>query len=242
MSNKDNSFEFFLVGFIAGCVSSAIVSILYAPKSGEETRKMILEKSEDFVNSANKSIDRVYKQAEIATNNAVVAGAFTGADKLHKGLIEAANDGILFLDEISSMSTDMQAKLLRALESKKIRRVGGTQEIDVDVQIVAATNHDIPALIEEGKFRSDLFYRLNVIHIELPPLRERKEDIPKLCGFFIRKLSMEQGKNISHIDPAVLTMLMDYDWPGNIRELRNACLRAVIFCNGDTIRLNEFSI
>ncbi len=171
-----------------------------------------------------------------------VAGAFTGADKLHKGLIEAANDGILFLDEISSMSTDMQAKLLRALESKKIRRVGGTQEIDVDVQIVAATNHDIPALIEEGKFRSDLFYRLNVIHIELPPLRERKEDIPKLCGFFIRKLSMEQGKNISHIDPAVLTMLMDYDWPGNIRELRNACLRAVIFCNGDTIRLNEFSI
>ena len=133
------------------------------------------------------------------------AGAFTSADKLHRGLFEAADGGILFLDEISSMSLDMQSKLLRALEEKEIRRVGGTKEIPVDVQIIAATNHDIPAMIAEGTFRSDLFYRLNVIHIELPPLRERLDDLTELFVFFIKKISLEQGKNIPYIDPVILS-------------------------------------
>ncbi len=168
------------------------------------------------------------------------AGSFTGADKLHKGLFETANGGILFLDEISSMSLDMQAKLLRALEEKKIRRVGGNQEIDVDVQIVAATNHEIEELITKGEFRMDLFYRLNVIRIELPPLRERIEDLKELFAFFIKKYSLEQGKNIPYIEPQILTAISKYSWPGNIRELRNACERAVIFCMGDTLQLSSF--
>lgn len=168
------------------------------------------------------------------------AGSFTGADKLHKGLFETANGGILFLDEISSMSLDMQAKLLRALEEKKIRRVGGNQEIDVDVQIVAATNHKIEELITKGEFRTDLFYRLNVIRIELPPLRERIEDLKELFAFFIKKYSLEQGKNIPYIEPQILTAISKYTWPGNIRELRNACERAVIFCMGDTLQLSSF--
>lgn len=168
------------------------------------------------------------------------AGSFTGADKLHKGLFETANGGILFLDEISSMSLDMQAKLLRALEEKKIRRVGGNHEIDVDVQIVAATNHEIEELITKGEFRTDLFYRLNVIRIELPPLRERIEDLKELFAFFIKKYSLEQGKNIPYIEPQILTAISKYSWPGNIRELRNACERAVIFCMGDTLQLSSF--
>lgn len=168
------------------------------------------------------------------------AGSFTGADKLHKGLFEAASGGILFLDEISSMSLDMQSKLLRALEEKKIRRVGGNHEIDVDVQIVAATNHKIEELITKGEFRSDLFYRLNVIRIDLPPLRERIEDLKELFAFFIKKYSLEQGKNIPYIEPQILTAISKYSWPGNIRELRNACERAVIFCMGDTLQLSSF--
>ncbi len=168
------------------------------------------------------------------------AGAFTSADKLHRGLFEAADGGILFLDEISSMSLDMQSKLLRALEEKEIRRVGGTKEIPVDVQIIAATNHNISDMIQQGTFRSDLFYRLNVIHIELPPLRERLDDLTELFVFFIKKISLEQGKNIPYIDPVILSAIRKYRWPGNIRELRNACERAVILCAGDTIQLSGF--
>lgn len=166
------------------------------------------------------------------------AGAFTNAVKLHKGLFETANEGILFLDEISSMSADMQSKLLRALEDKRIRRVGGTKEIPVDLQVIAASNHNIEAMIQEGTFRSDLYYRLNVIQIHLPPLRERREDIHELFVYFIRRIGAEQGKNINSVDSAVATAIMNYSWPGNIRELRNACERAVIFCTSDTIELN----
>ncbi|MBQ6509387.1 MAG: sigma-54-dependent Fis family transcriptional regulator [Flexilinea sp.] len=165
------------------------------------------------------------------------AGSFTGADKKTQGLFEAADGGILFLDEISSMSMDMQAKILRAIEEKKIRKVGGTKEIPVDVQIIAASNRDMKQMIEEKTFREDLYYRLCVVDINIPPLRERTDDIPELAAFFVRKISLEHGQNISGISPQVLKAFQKYNWPGNIREFRNAIERACIFCLTDTIEL-----
>ena len=165
------------------------------------------------------------------------AGSFTGADKKTQGLFEAADGGILFLDEISSMSMDMQAKILRAIEEKKIRKVGGTKEIPVDVQIIAASNRDMKQMIEEKTFREDLFYRLCVVDINIPPLRERTDDIPELAAFFVRKIRLEHGQNITGISPQVLKAFQKYNWPGNIREFRNAIERACIFCLTDTIEL-----
>ena len=165
------------------------------------------------------------------------AGSFTGADKKTQGLFEAADGGILFLDEISSMSMDMQAKILRAIEEKKIRKVGGTKEIPVDVQIIAASNRDMKQMIEEKTFREDLYYRLCVVDINIPPLRERTDDIPELAAFFVKKISLEHGQNITGISPQVLKAFQKYNWPGNIREFRNAIERACIFCLTDTIEL-----
>ena len=165
------------------------------------------------------------------------AGSFTGATAKTQGLFEQADGGILFLDEISSMSLEMQAKILRAIEDKKIRRVGGTKEIPVDVQIIAASNQDLKKMIEEKKFRDDLYYRLRVVDISIPPLRERGEDIPELTAFFIKKINMERGQNIQGISPQVLRAFQKYRWPGNIRELRNVIERACIMCLGDTIEL-----
>ena len=165
------------------------------------------------------------------------AGSFTGADKKTQGLFEAADGGILFLDEISSMSMEMQAKILRAIEEKKIRKVGGTKEIPVDVQIIAASNRDMKQMIEEKTFREDLYYRLCVVDIHIPPLRERVDDIPELAAFFVRKISLEHGQNITGVSPQVLKAFQKYSWPGNIREFRNAIERACIFCLGDTIEL-----
>lgn len=166
------------------------------------------------------------------------AGAFTNADKMRKGLFEVADSGILFLDEVSSMSMDMQAKLLRAIEDKKIRRVGGSKEIPVDVQILAASNHDIPKMIEKGEFREDLYYRLRIVDIRIPPLRERLEDLPELVGFLLRQISQECGLNITGVSPQVMEAFRNYSWPGNVRELRNALERASIFCDGDTLELS----
>jgi DNA-binding NtrC family response regulator len=165
------------------------------------------------------------------------AGAFTNAEKRKPGLFEVADGGILFLDEISSMSMDMQSKLLRAIEEKKVRHVGGTKEIPVDVQIVAASNRNIPEMIEKGDFREDLYYRLRIVDIKIPPLRERKEDLPELIGFFVKSISAERGVNITKVSESVLRAFQNYSWPGNIRELKNAIERASIFCEGDTINL-----
>ncbi|MBQ6517758.1 MAG: sigma-54-dependent Fis family transcriptional regulator [Anaerolineaceae bacterium] len=165
------------------------------------------------------------------------AGSFTGATGKTIGLFEQADGGILFLDEISSMSLEMQAKILRAIEEKEIRRVGGTKQIPVDVQIIAASNRDMKKMIEEKSFRDDLYYRLRVVDISIPPLRERSEDIPELAAFFLKTLSREQGKNIQGISPQVLKAFQKYDWPGNVRQLRNAIERACIFCLTDTIEL-----
>ncbi|MDK2981856.1 MAG: two-component system, NtrC family, response regulator AtoC [Chloroflexota bacterium] len=169
-------------------------------------------------------------------------GAFTGAEKRKHGLMEVADGGILFLDEISSMPTDIQAKLLRAIEERAFRRVGGTALINVDVQVVAASNRDVEELIKEDKFREDLYYRLKVVDLHLAPLRERKQDIPELVGFFINKYNMGMGKNVVNIAPDALEALVNYKWQGNIRELSNIIQRAMLFCDGEKIALGDLPV
>ena len=158
-----------------------------------------------------------------------VRGAFTGASFAKKGLFEEAEGGTLFLDEVGNLSLSMQSKLLRFLQEHEIKRVGGTESIKVDVRIIAATNQSLEPLIKNGKFREDLFDRLNVVTITLPPLRERKEDIPFLANHFLQKFSEENHKNISHLSPEALEILHRYSWPGNVRELEHTIERAVIF-------------
>ncbi|MDO9085760.1 MAG: sigma-54 dependent transcriptional regulator [Anaerolineaceae bacterium] len=165
------------------------------------------------------------------------SGAFTGADKRKHGLMETADEGVLFLDEISSMPLDMQAKLLRAIESKAFRRVGGNNLINVDVQVVAASNRNLEQMIEKNEFRSDLYYRLKVVDLHVPALRERKEDIPELVGFFIKQKNMKMGVNILDITPRAMEKLVTYSWPGNIRELSNAIESAMLFCDTGIIDL-----
>jgi DNA-binding NtrC family response regulator len=159
------------------------------------------------------------------------AGAFTDATKRKIGLMEVADEGILFLDEISSMPLEMQSKLLRVLQERSFRRVGGNSLIRVDVHLLAASNRNLPAEISKGKFRSDLFYRLKVIDLHLPPLRERKVDIPELVGRFIHEFNQEKGLNITGITPRAMEALMQYNWPGNIRELNHAIESAMIICD-----------
>lgn len=163
------------------------------------------------------------------------AYAFTTAEKRKIGLMEVADDGILFLDEISSMPLDVQAKLLRAIEEQAFRRVGGAHLIHVNVQILAASNRDLNRMIEENTFRSDLYYRLKVIDLYLPPLRERIADVPELVGFFIRKKNPKLGMNVVDITSRALDALMNYYWPGNIRQLDHAIEHAMLICDGEVI-------
>ncbi len=167
------------------------------------------------------------------------AGAFTGADRKKHGLMEVADGGVLFLDEISSMPLDIQAKLLRALEERAFRRVGGTNLIHVDVQLLAASNRDLKAMIRDAHFREDLYYRLKVVDLHLPPLRERRGDIPELVGHFLRLHNAKQGMNVTNVSPRAMQALMAYSWAGNIRELNNAIERAMLFCDGETIDLPD---
>ena len=167
------------------------------------------------------------------------AGAFTSADRKKPGLMEIADGGVLFLNEISSMPVDIQAKLLTAIESHSFRRVGGTVLIKVDVQVIAASNRDLKEMISKGDFREDLYYRLKVVDLDMPPLRKRKEDIPELVGFFIRENNARQGVNVVNISPQAMEALQNYSWPGNIRELSNAIERAMLFCDGMTINLGD---
>jgi len=169
------------------------------------------------------------------------AGAFTSAQKRKHGLMEVADKGILFLDEISSMPVDMQAKLLRVLEEQSFRRVGGTNTIKVDVQVLAASNRDLNQLMEDGKFRDDLYYRLKVVDLHIPPLRERNDDIPELVGLFIRENNLRMGLNIKHISDRAIEALTSHNWPGNIRQLRNAIERAMLFCDDETIDIQHLS-
>ncbi|EOO1861470.1 sigma 54-interacting transcriptional regulator, partial [Escherichia coli] len=162
-------------------------------------------------------------------------GAFTGAQTLRQGLFERANEGTLLLDEIGEMPLVLQAKLLRILQEREFERIGGHQTIKVDIRIIAATNRDLQAMVKEGTFREDLFYRLNVIHLILPPLRDRREDISLLANHFLQKFSSENQRDIIDIDPMAMSLLTAWSWPGNIRELSNVIERAVVMNSGPII-------
>jgi len=161
-----------------------------------------------------------------------VKGAFTSAIATKRGLFEVADQGTIFFDEIGTIGVETQAKLLRVIQEREFMRLGGTETIKVDVRILAATNADLRRLVQENKFREDLYYRLNVITIPLPPLRERKEDIPPLVEHFLKKFSQENGREGLRFSPEAMKMMMDYDWPGNVRELENAVERAVVLSSG----------
>jgi DNA-binding NtrC family response regulator len=164
-----------------------------------------------------------------------VKGAFTGAVYAKKGLFELADKGTLFFDEIGNIPMETQAKLLRVMQEREFMRLGGVETVKVDVRVVAATNIDLRRAVEEGRFREDLYYRLNVIAIQLPPLRQRKEDVPALAQHFVDKYSRENGKAVESVTPEALQVLMDYDWPGNVRELENVIERGVVLSTGSHI-------
>jgi DNA-binding NtrC family response regulator len=164
-----------------------------------------------------------------------VKGAFTSAVASKKGLFEVADQGTIFFDEISTIGPETQAKLLRVIQEREFMRLGGTETIKVDVRILAASNEDLRKLVQSGRFREDLFHRLNVISIHLPPLRERKEDIPLLVVRFLEQFCKDNGKPPRSFTPTAMKLLMDYDWPGNIRELENAVERAVVLSTHESM-------
>ncbi|MDL1951361.1 GAF domain-containing protein, partial [Acidobacteria bacterium ACD] len=163
------------------------------------------------------------------------AGAFTGADRPRKGRFELAHGGTLFLDEVGELPLTTQVKLLRVLQEREVERLGGTRPVKVDVRLIAATNRDLARAVAEGRFREDLFYRLEVFPIWLPPLRERKSDILLLADHFVEKLAAEHGRSVRRISTSAIDMLMSYHWPGNVRELANCLERAVLICEGGVI-------
>jgi two-component system, NtrC family, response regulator AtoC len=166
-------------------------------------------------------------------------GAFTGAHQLKKGKMELAHGGTVFLDEVGDISAELQTKLLRFLQEREFERVGGTQPIHVDVRVIAATNRELSSSIKEGRFREDLYYRLNVIPISLPPLRERREDIPVLAQYFLRRFAAETKKNFTGMTAEAEARLVAYPWPGNVRELANAIERAAVLGQGPEITLDD---
>ncbi|HLV19450.1 MAG TPA: sigma-54 dependent transcriptional regulator [Polyangiaceae bacterium] len=167
-------------------------------------------------------------------------GAYTGADRRREGRFEQANGGTLFLDEIGEISASTQVKLLRVLQEREFERVGGNQTVQVDVRVIAATNRDLKQLVADGKFREDLFYRLNVINVHLPPLRRRSSDVPMLAAHFLKVYAAENAKSIRNISDAALARLSAYDWPGNVRELENVIERAVVLAeDGGAIELHH---
>jgi len=168
-----------------------------------------------------------------------VKGSFTGANMTKHGRFEVADGGTIFLDEISNISLNIQAKLLRAIQEREVTRIGSTKPITVDIRILAATNEDLADCVRKGKFREDLFYRLSVVPIHIPPLRERKEDIPLLLNHFLLKHSKKSGKKLTKPSPKATKALLEHEWPGNIRELENTVERAIVLCQKDRIELED---
>jgi DNA-binding NtrC family response regulator len=166
-------------------------------------------------------------------------GSFTGAHAEKKGLFEIADRGTLFLDEIAELDVGIQAKLLRALQERKIRRVGGTHELSVDVRVIAATNRDLRAMVSDGRFRDDLYYRINVLSIDVPPLRERRDDIPVLIDYFLKKHTRNTSRLITGLTAETRKVMLDYSWPGNVRQLESAIERAILLAEGDQITLED---
>jgi DNA-binding NtrC family response regulator len=213
-------------------VASSRSTILISGESG--TGKELIAKA---IHSASPRADRSFVPINTGSIPADllesqlfghVRGAFTSAVASKKGLFEVADQGTIFFDEIATISPETQAKLLRVIQEREFMRLGGTEQIKVDVRIVAASNVDLLTLVREGRFREDLFHRLNVIHLLLPPLRDRREDIPALCEHFLERYCKENGKPPRRFTPAAMKLLMDYDWPGNVRELENVAERAVV--------------
>lgn len=167
-------------------------------------------------------------------------GSFTGATDNHAGKFVEANGGTLFLDEVGELPLDVQVKLLRVLQEGEVDPVGAKRPVKVDVRIISATNKDLAKLVADGAFREDLYYRLNVFPIEAPPLRERKEDVPTLVQRFVARFNAEEGRNVRGASQATMQMLLDFDWPGNVRQLENAVFRAVILCEGDLLQPEDF--
>lgn len=169
-------------------------------------------------------------------------GAFTGAIAQKKGKLELADGGTLFLDEIGDISPSLQAKLLRVLQDHEFERVGGTKFIRVDIRVIAATNRDLQKAISEGKFREDLFYRLNVVNLKMPPLRERIDDLPVLAEYFVNRFGKEMKKEVRKLSEEAMNILIHYHWPGNVRELQNVLERAVVLCNGAEIMARDLPL
>lgn len=169
-------------------------------------------------------------------------GSFTGAHAEKKGLFEVADRGTLFLDEIAELDISMQAKLLRALQEREIRRVGGTRPIKIDVRVVAATNRDLRAMVGDGRFRDDLYYRLNVLSLDVPALRERRDDVPVLIEFFLKKHTRNTSRVVRGLTPDARRVMLDYSWPGNVRQLESAIERAILLCEGDLITVEDLPL
>jgi two-component system, NtrC family, response regulator AtoC len=226
--------------------SQASVSVLITGETGtgKEVLAQFIHKSGPRANKQFMAINCAAIQPTVLESElfGYDKGAFTGADVRKKGLMEVADGGVLFLDEISKMPLDIQSKLLRAVEEKAFRRVGGTELIKVDIQIVSASNRDLVKMMKDGDFREDLYYRLKVVDLDLPPLRDRKEDIPDLVGFFMREQNSRQGLNITDVSPRAMQAMIAYDWPGNIRELSNAIERGMLFCDDPVLDINHLPL
>ncbi|MBZ5513147.1 MAG: sigma-54 dependent transcriptional regulator [Acidobacteriia bacterium] len=229
-----------LMGFVRKVASSEATTILIQGESG--TGKDLIAKAihyesvrheKPFVAINCSAIPEMLMEAELFGHE---RGAFTDAKQMKKGLFEVADAGTLFLDEIGELSPLLQAKLLRVLEDQVIRRVGGTKDMQVDVRVIAASNRDLEKAVREGQFRQDLYYRLAIISIFLPPLRERKEDIPPMVEFFIERYNRRFKKAIRGITDDSRKLLLSHDWPGNVRELKNAIERAMILEDADALR------
>jgi len=221
--------------------TKATVLILGESGTGKELIAQALHelsprKDKPFVKVSCAALSETLLESELFGHE---RGSFTGAVGRKEGRFELADGGTLFLDEIGEISPTVQVKLLRALQTREFERVGGTQTLKVDVRVVAATNRDLAAFAKSGKFREDLFYRLNVVAVTLPPLRNRKGDIPALAAHFIDKYSKNYGKTIEGLAPGTLNALLSHDWPGNVRELENAIERAIVLCKGDQLTADD---
>jgi len=229
---------------VIGQVSANRVTVLLQGESGtgkELVAKSIhysgITKNEPFIAVNCTALTESLLESELFGHE---KGAFTGADRSKKGKFELAGSGTIFLDEISEMSPHLQVKLLRVLQEKEFERVGGESIIPMKARIITATNKNIDQLVNEKKFREDLFYRLNVVKIELPPLRHRKDDIPYLVNFFLNKINRELHKNVFKVSDQVMEILHQHDWTGNIRELENTLMQAVVLTNGDVLLKEHF--
>ena len=195
--------------------------------------------SKPFMNITCSALPETLLESELFGHE---RGAFTGADRQKRGLIESADGGTVFLDEIGEMIPLLQAKLLRFLEEKTFKRVGGSGDIKVDVRVIAATNRSLQDEVKKGHFREDLFYRLNVMAVPLPPLRDRRDDVPRLLQFYVNAFNLEFRKKIRGVTPGAMKALQAYQWPGNVRELRNAVERAMLLTEGTELTEGHFAM